>query len=513
MEGARTAVAAELSPLAQQTALQEEIAQWLLTRGDRPQRYDTNAAIVILAGARAYKMKRARSFAWMDFSTLAQREAACRSELALNRLTAPQLYECVLPVVRQGASFALSEEGPALEWLVVMQRFPDAARWDLLLAAGGVTPPLVRRLVDRLWQAQAEAPVDREAEGLSRVVAENAADFETLGALLPPADTARLNDATARQLARHTALLQARQAAGLVRHCHGDLHLRNIVQLGEEPTPFDCVEFSRAIATTDVLYDFAFLLMDLDFRGRRDLANVAAGRYFEQAPLAGLALLPLFLSLRAAVRAKVEALALSGLPLEQQRQGASDAQNYLQAALAYLSPPAPRLLAVGGFSGSGKSSFAQALAPFIGAAPGALLIRSDVVRKRLFGVAPEVRLPLEAYSAEWHGRVAATMLEQADVALRAGHSVILDAVHSLPQQRSTTAALAVRLGVAFQGFWLEAPAALLRQRVGQRQGDASDATLDVLERQLQFAAPVDDWSTLDASLPLEAMVAQAQGRL
>jgi predicted kinase len=294
-----------------------------------------------------------------------------------------------------------------------------------------------------------------------------------------------------------------------VRHCHGDLHLANIVLWRAQPTLFDCIEFNDLFARIDVLYDTAFLLMDLDRHGRRDLANAALERWLEdEAQIEALALLPLFLSVRAGVRAKVAALGAAEVPAKRDPL-LREAEDYARRAVDYLKPPPPRLLAVGGFSGSGKTSLARRIAPSVGAAPGALLIRSDVVRKRLFGVAPETRLPLEAYTAEWHERVAATMARQAKSALQAGHTVLLDAVHGSPFSQQAVERIAADAGVPFQGYWLSAPLAVLEDRILARHDDASDATVEVVRRQVANGETQTTWRRLDAALSLDALAAQA----
>jgi len=512
-----------MTGFAAERAMQERIAAWLLALAPRDsggaERLDTHASIVVLAGRHAYKLKRALDVGWMDFSTVEKRRLCCLNELALNRRTAPELYLAVQPVIADGEGFRLggpgSEAGEPVDWVLVMRRFDSAQRFDRLLADGRLDRALVEATAAAVLEAQGRAPVHRDAggaAGIARVAEENARDLARDEAV--PADLQRaLSDATEAAIDRHRALLDARRAGGWVRHCHGDLHLANIVLWRAQPTLFDCIEFNDAIARVDVLYDTAFLLMDLDRHGRRDLANAALERWLEdEAQLEALALLPLFLSVRAGVRAKVAALAAAEVAA---RRAAllAEAADYARRALAYLTPPPPRLLAVGGFSGTGKTTLARRIAPAVGAAPGALLIRSDVVRKRLFGVAPETRLPLEAYAPEWHEKVAATMLRQAGTALAAGHSVLLDAVHGFPASQQAVAAVARTAGVPFQGYWLSAPLAVLEGRIDARRGDASDATVAVVRRQVASGEQPTDWLRLDAAAPLDEIAAQALAAL
>ncbi len=504
--------------LAAQRAQQEAVVAWLLTLAPDAERLDTHASTVVLLGERAYKLKRALDLGWMDFSSRDKREAVCRNELAMNRRTAPDLYLDVVAVTRAGVGYALGGAGEVVDWLLVMRRFDQGERFDRLLTDGQLDEALLLRLADRIadFHAAAERSASGGGRGLAaRVAAENAQDLARAPDVVPPALAQPLAEHTQAMVERQGALLETRRAAGFVRRCHGDLHLANIVRWQGEPTLYDCIEFNEDFVTIDLLYDLAFLLMDLERYGRRDAANLVLNRWLtDPAQLPGLAALPLFLSLRAGVRAKVAALAVAEVPADQRAALTEEARDYASRALAYLDPPPPRLVAVGGLSGSGKSSLARALAPALGAAPGALLIRSDVIRKRLFGVAPEVRLPAEAYTADWHQKVAAAMQEQGRAALAAGQAVILDAVHSHPDGRAAAEALARDAGVPFAGFWLDAPAEALVARVAARQGDASDATVEVVRRQLAGGPPQDHgWRSLDAGAELATVVAEARQAL
>ena len=300
-----------------------------------------------------------------------------------------------------------------------------------------------------------------------------------------------------------------------MRHCHGDLHLRNIVEIEGKPVLFDAIEFDDSLATIDVLYDLAFLLMDL---GKRDLeahANAVLNAYLDaegsSGNLLGLAALPLFLSMRAMIRAKVEILRASKADTGEIRaQARSEARAYFELAGDFLAPAdGPRLVAIGGLSGSGKSTVAAAIAPHVGAFPGAVHVRSDVERKRLFGVAPETRLPDQAYAAEISDEVYAICRKRARLALSAGRTVIVDAVHVKPEERAAIESLATEVGVPFTGLWLEAPRDVMRTRVADRKGDVSDATPSVVDEQLRYEVGPQSFEIIDAGLPLDRVAASA----
>jgi uncharacterized protein len=347
------------------------------------------------------------------------------------------------------------------------------------------------------------------------VIEGNAEDFAALPeAIFEAARSARLTVKCREELARRRDLLEARRRAGRVRHCHGDLHLGNIVLLDGRPVLFDCLEFDQALASTDTLYDLAFLLMDLQHQDLPALAQRLMNGYLEATwDDSGLALLPLFLACRAAIRAKVLGFGAAKAPDESASPELAEARDYLERALAYLEPPPARLVALGGVSGTGKSTLARQLAPSLGPAPGAVILRSDVVRKRLHGVAPGERLPPEAYRKEASRAVYDALAERAAVLVRAGHAVILDAVFLHADERAQIERVAADAGVRFQALWLTAPEHVLVQRLSARRGDASDATPDVLRMQLATDPGALSWPMLDVSGSPQQVAAQARALL
>lgn len=488
--------------------------------GAPPERIDTHGAIILLTPSRAYKLKRAVRFSFMDFSTLALREAALRAELDLNRRTAPGLYRRVLPVTREpDGQLALDGAGTPVEWLLEMERFPAEAQLDRVADRGELTPELVDALAEAIFAFHAAAPVrtDRGGSAAMRAVIDgNAGDLASLLSIgLATDEVGALARRTSAELARHVALLDARRAAGRVRRCHGDLHLANIVLLDGRPVLFDCIEFSEEIACIDVLYDLAFLLMDLIERGLPEAAHGLLQAYQDRSlEDAGLALLPLFISVRAAIRAKVAGFSASRLDSGGRAERLATAHTYLDLALRALEPSAPRLVVVAGLSGTGKSSVARALAPSLPPIPGAVLLRSDVIRKRLLGRVPTERLPPEAYDADMSARVFAAIEARACTLLAAGRSVVADGVYGLPEQRDGIARIARDVGLPFHAVWLEAPAAVLEARVAARRADASDATVGVVRAQ---QAGIDTssvaWPRVDAARPLAEVVASVRSLL
>lgn len=505
---------------------QSEVASFLAdprTHGpgvDRVERIDTHGAMVFLAGERAYKVKRAVRFPYMDFSTLALRRQACEREVALNRRTAPDLYLGAEPIVRGAdGGLAIGGAGEIVDWVVVMRRFDQAGLGDRLAQAGKLTPELVRALADAVAvfhdaaeRLSGRAGVGGGSAGLRAVIEENLDELRERPDLFAKAEVAALAEASDTALRQLDGLLDQRLAKGFVRRCHGDLHLRNITVIDGRPTIFDAIEFNDAIACIDVLYDLAFLLMDLEHRGLRGFANLVLNRYLQHSDdIAGLAALPLFLSARAQVRAKVSvSVAQSQSEVEAAARLYDEARGYFRAARDYLDAAAPCLVAIGGLSGTGKTSLARSLAPSLGASPGALHFRSDVLRKTLFGVDELMRLPAEAYTPEMSEKVYVALRDHARRALAAGRAVIVDAVYARPDERAAIEALARERGVPFTGLWLEAPAHVLLDRVAERTGDASDAGTAVVRAQLGYDLGTISWYRIDASDPLDAMAAAAE---
>jgi len=479
------------------------------------ERIDTHCSIIFLVGERAFKVKRAVTFSYLDYSTLALRKRYCEAELALGRRLAPTLYQGLHALTRKpDGALMLDGKGPAVEYLVEMRRFDAEALFDKLAARGALTPALMRELADGIaaFHAAAEPTPDHGGSAPIRAVIEDCRiNLHRAARLFEAGRIDALIAAMTAAWEQVAPLLDRRRAEGKIRQCHGDLHLRNICLLDGRPTLFDGIEFSKEIADIDVLYDLAFLLMDLHHREHDDLGNLVFNRYLDRTGDAGgLAALPLFLSLRAAIRAHVTAAAVLQHPDD---AAAEQARSYLALARELLRPREPRLIAVGGLSGTGKSSLARAVAPELGPVPGARMIHTDVIRKRLCGVAPETRLPPEAYSRAMNDRVYAALCAEAKQALGAGYAAVADAVFLLPEERAAAAAAAAAAGVPFTGIWLEAPEAVLAQRIAARTGDISDANVAVLRLQLGHDAGAIDWHRLDATKGIDDLAASARSLL
>ena len=484
---------------------------------DQVERIDTHISTVFLACDRAYKLKRAVRFEFLNFSTLAKRRAACEAELRINRRSAPALYRGLRAVTREAdGALGLDGNGAVLDWLVEMGRFDQDSLFDRLVRCGALGAAEIEGLAVEIAGLHTIAEMHRErggAAGMTRLLDQLTSGLPEarLGGEVAEALIERLRD----ELASCGSTLDARRDAGFVRHAHGDLHLANICLVDGRPTLFDAIEFNDDIACIDLLYDLAFPVMDLWHHGARDLSNALLNHYLGRTgDVAGMAAMPLFLGCRAGVRAMVLGLAASAAGAEPSRvERTKAARGYLAAARGLTEPVPARLVAVGGLSGSGKSTLAYRLAPHLGRMPGAVVLRSDMIRKEFMGVAPEQRLGPDGYRPEISAQVYETIAQRTQAVLASGHSAVADAVYARPEERAGIVRVAEAVPVPFTGFWLTAPRETLAERIEARRGDASDATVPLLDSQLDYELGPVDWTEIDTSPGADAVEKAANAQL
>jgi aminoglycoside phosphotransferase family enzyme/predicted kinase len=481
-------------------------------------RIDTHAASVFLEGTRALKIKRAVRFPFLDYSTLEKRKTACDEEIRINRSFAPQIYHRVVAITQgNDGSLAIDGDGTPVEYAIEMARFDERLTIDHLAEAGPPDLDLIDAMADAIAASHAVAPVAQAEpwiKSIPGIIGGNTAAFRVAGHF-PAADIDDLNNASQSAFDQVRKLLEQRGAQGHLRRCHGDLHLANIVLIEHKPVLFDAIEFDPTIASTDVLYDLAFPIMDLIRYGRHAAANALLNRYLATTSIDNidaLAALPLFLSLRAAIRANV---LLSRLD-----QAGDDKADVMRSARAYfdlarqaIHPLAPTLLAVGGLSGTGKSVLARALAPSIMPLPGAVVLRSDVLRKQLFGVGATDKLPATAYQPETTAKVYEALLQRAVRILLLGHSAVVDAVFADQAERAGISDAARTLKIRFVGFFLVTDLATRQHRVNSRRDDASDATPEIAETQEKYSIGAIDWAVIDASGAPEQTLERCRTRI
>jgi aminoglycoside phosphotransferase family enzyme/predicted kinase len=472
---------------------QAEVVEFLRgLAGSEP--LETHISLVFVGADTVWKLKKAVRLAFLDFTSPEARRHFAQRELELNRTAAPGMYRDVVAVVRRAdglLGFGDAGDRRAIDWVLRMAHVPAGDFLDAVATAGGLTPKLLDALGDTVaafHRGLAPATGIDAVAALRRVIHGNAESARDAGLAEDAAQTWEKRILV--MLDGIKPWLSRREDDGFIRRAHGDLHLGNLCLWQGRPVPFDALEFDEAMATIDLGYDLAFLLMDLDRRVSRAAANRVLCRYVARTGDAALTGgLPVFLSLRAMVRAHVEA-----------RRGAADiAARYLTAASGYLQTRRPLVLAVGGLPGSGKSTLARALAPDLGNAPGALVLRSDEIRKRQHGVAPEQRLPRTAYSDAASEAVFAALAALVRETVDGGHAVIADATFIDPRHRIMIETAACAVGVPFVGLWLEVPLAELEARITARRRDASDATIAVLRAASRSNPRAGDWISVDAT--------------
>ena len=480
----------------------------------------THLSSLLLAGDHVYKLKKPVLLAFVDFSTLALRQAACLEELRLNRRTAPQWYLDVVPVLQASTGAVIAGPGqvPAgvvVDWAVRMRRFDHRQTVDRLASEGRLTEPQVDRLAEAVAAFHAGQPPLAVGPGHAEATCQGVRDnWAELLALLTAAVTATAPAAAdiaaaAADLAGQVAALQGwsraaerpalmdqRARDGRVRDGHGDLHLGNLFWADGVAVLFDALEFDARLRQIDTIGDLAFPFMDLLAHGLPQWGWRFINRTLEASgDWAALPLLAWWAVHRAAVRAKVALLGVpAGADDQARAAGLAKARRYLDVASALAAPARPQLVLMMGLSGSGKTAVAGQLAQQL----GGVRLRSDVERKRLFGLAPTARAApaLGLYEAEVTQRTYARLQDLAAAAVQAGVPVVIDAASLQRAERDALRLLAQRLGVPFTLLLCEAPAAVLQQRLDQRQAagdDPSDATAEVLLHQLQFTEwPADD---------------------
>ncbi|TAJ80567.1 MAG: hypothetical protein EPO42_04265 [Gallionellaceae bacterium] len=448
---------------------------------------ETHISWILLAGRYAYKIKKALDLGFLDTTTLESRHRDCAEEIRLNRRLAPQLY---LGVAAIGGSCAHPAWGsqPAIEYAVEMRRFAPKKTFERLIVRDKIEARHMDALATMLAQFHANLPAAQTVTDKTKLHHALAQNFVQLSGLLPEA--ADMEKLAALQQASELAYracaqrLQQRSAQGCVRECHGDLHLGNIALIGDRPVPFDGIDFNPALRHIDVMDEAAFLFMDLLHHRRPDLAYRFLNAYLERTgDYAGVGLLNFYCAYRATVRAKVCAIRANqtGIANSVKRKAMNDCRTYLTLAAGCLAPRLPKLIITHGLPGSGKSTFAQAALERM----RAIRLRSDVERKRLFGLPALDDSRRDIYGTEATQHTYSHLLETARALLAAGYSVIVDAAFLKHDERAMFHKLAESMRAPFAIVTLQAGEATLRARIMQRQAlanDASEADLAVLSK-------------------------------
>ncbi len=461
---------------------------------------ETHISQVILTGEFAYKIKKPMDFGFLDFSTLARRKHFCEEELRLNRRLAEPLYLEVLPITGSPEQPVLGGSGEAFEYVIKMRQFSQDQLFDRLQEQGELAPEALTDLARQVAGFHEQLPPVPDDKPLGTPEAVYAAMQENFDQIRPMIDDktllAQLDNLeawTETTFERHRELIAERRAKGLVRECHGDLHLANITSYDGKVTVFDCIEFNEPFRWIDVINDLAFLLMDLESRQEEALANLVLNTYLEyRDDFEALPLLPLYKAYRAMVRAKI-ALFTLGNPALSDDEKANLHQRYrayAQLAEDYSIIPNPYLLASTGLSASGKSFVCSAMAGDL----GLIRLRSDVERKRMHGLAPleSSKSPTggNLYTEEANEQTYQRLATLAGQLLAAGMPVVVDAACLKERERSLFAGVAEDLAVPFALLHCDAPEELRREWIRNRSGDASEATEELLDEQQTWYEPL-----------------------
>jgi aminoglycoside phosphotransferase family enzyme/predicted kinase len=475
----------------------------------------THISFVLLTGAYAYKLKKPVNFGFLDFSTLAKRHHFCEEEVRLNRRLAPELYLGVLAIAENDGkyTFALDHAEPghsmaAVEYAIQMPQFDQSNLLINLFEQGKLLPEHMIDIGKQLAQFHAIAATNDHIASFGtmtaiKAVADDnyAATEKYIGKVQTQAQFDQTRAFTDKFFAEHKQLFSDRIAQGKVKECHGDVHLKNICLYQDKIRIFDCIEFNEPFRNSDILYDAAFLLMDLQYRGRRDLANIFLNTYLEQTgDYDALPLLPVYGSMRAYVRAKVTSFLLDdpNIPEPVKASAATEAAAYYQLAHDYATSTQGKIVLMSGLSGSGKSTIARSIAPQL----EAIHLRSDVIRKHLAGVGLLEQAGDQIYTPEMTSKTYGKLAELGVLLASKGFNVILDAKFDRQDLRDAVTIAATSQNIPWQIIYCDAPIEALKQRLGDRAakgGDAGDSIATVTQTEQLLANQSEKFETFSAA--------------
>jgi uncharacterized protein len=463
-------------------------------------RVQTHLSEIVLAGHLVYKLKRAVQLPYVDFSTYKSRLSACLHELEFNRKTAPMIYRAVRKITRgKDGRLSFDGEGEEIDAVVEMTRFDEDAVLENMAKRHILANSTLEAVAREVARFHDSADMAAGNGDMSAVLDVNFAAFKSSNFFAE--DLVARFDAGCRRLhAAHLGLLSRRAQDGYCRRCHGDLHLRNICLIDSKPMLFDCIEFNADLSAIDVLYDLAFLLMDLWRLEQRAQANLVLNRYLDtRDDEDGLPLIPFFMALRAGIRAHVLATYATDCAMPDHEKIANDAHQYMALALRLLESSRARVLVISGKSGTGKSTIAAAIADRVGSPPGARILSSDRIRKQIFGAPVQAKLPAAAYSLAISEKVYAYQAAHAQAIATNGTGVIVDAVFDRLADRQRIEKAAQAANASFFAVQLVAPVATLLYRVATREPGPSDADASIVAVQHAKADGHNAWKKIDAS--------------
>ncbi|MBR4126863.1 MAG: AAA family ATPase [Alphaproteobacteria bacterium] len=473
---------------------------------------ETNISDVFLTGEKAYKLKRGVKYPYVDYSTPEKRLAACRKEFEICSRFAPELCFGVEEVVadKKGRIFLRSacpdKQARVVDYVLVMREFEENMLFENMVDRGDLDRFEMMDTAEKIFELHQNAEVITTRNAVDIIRGRIYENNAMIRCFVPDVfDAEDVDDLEKKQLdalENHRELLLKRQADGRIRWCHGDLTLRNLAMWNGQVVPFNPIEFYDDLTQIDTMYDFSFLLVEMESKGQRRLASILFNHYLAlSADWDGISVLPLFLSCRAAVNAYV--FAQRSAEIKDKHEAtlmANRAYEQLVISRRFLEPQKPVLVACGGLSGSGKSRIGRESAPFIGNPPGAVIVRDDVLRKNMLNEKLEANLDTADYTRETEERVFKEVCEKCRYVLSCGQSVIADALFHNPEQRRAIEALAREMKVEFKGLWVDAPLNIRIERVMKRKRNPSDVkTAEELKKQLDIDVGSITWDKIDTS--------------
>lgn len=461
---------------------------------------ETHISWVILTGPYAYKIKKPVDFGFLDFSSLDRRKHFCAEELRLNSRLAPTLYLDVVPITGSAEQPQVNGAGEPFEYAIRMRQFDQSGLFDAMQEKEGLDAGMMRDLAQQVAAFHRELPAVADDKPLGTPEAVFAAmkeNFEQIrplledDSLLPQLEA--LESWTECTFERHQDTIASRRERGFVRECHGDLHLTNITRFEDQVTVFDCIEFNEPFRWIDTINDLAFLLMDLESRNEYALSADVLNVYLEYSgDFEGVQLLTMYKTYRALVRAKIALFMLGNPSLsDDEKQALHDRyRSYAALAESYSETPIPYLLATAGLSGSGKTVISSMLSTKL----GLIRLRSDVERKRLHGLDPLASsrsgIGKDMYSEEANRKTYERLASLATQLLLGGNPVIIDSAALRQSERAAFDDVATNLGLPFALIDCKAPEETRKKWVRERNGDASEATEQLLEEQKKWVEPL-----------------------
>jgi len=476
----------------------------------------THVSYVLLTGDFAYKVKKAVDFGFLNYSTLAKRHHFCEEELRLNQRAAAPIYLEALPIAHQGDRFVLGQDDNVVEYVVKMRQFPQSALLSHQFEQGELTEDLLRQLAAAIADFHQRAKTNDyirafgTVENVRQSIDENYE--QTVDFIGGPQTQQQFDETKAftdEFFATRQDLLQQRIDQDKIRACHGDLHLNNICYWQDELLLFDCIEFNEPFRFVDVMFDIAYIIMDLTVQGRQDLAAIFLSHYVEcTGDWEGLQVLPLYVSRQSYVRAKVTSFLLGDPAIDDatKQDASAKAAKYYTLAWEAMQPQTGRLLVMVGLSGAGKSTVARELSRKL----GGIYLRSDAVRKHLAGVPLQERGDDSLYTPEMSQKTYERLAELGSLLASQGYPVILDAKFDRVATRQLAIAQAQTYDLPLTLVYCKAPPPVLEQRVRDRQGDIADATVAVLAQQTlePFTESEQPFvRSVDTTQPLEPQLA------